>query len=115
MLTDWAEKVEPEARKRAQADSFSAAEFMRKRYGWEYGHPAYAAASFVAYSRMEDRDHYPQKDVIFGAAIGIASSYLFTKPYKGWHIQAEAGGHDQGVDFLPTAACPLRLAWPVLI
>ena len=32
--------------------SFSAAEFMRKRYGWEYGIPAYAAASFVAYSRV---------------------------------------------------------------
>ncbi len=26
---------------------------MRKRYGWEYGLPAYAAASFVAYSRVE--------------------------------------------------------------
>jgi len=30
------------------AVSFSAAEFLRKRYGLEYGIPAYAAASFVA-------------------------------------------------------------------
>ena len=37
--------------------SFSAAEFMRKRYGWEYGVPAYATASFVAYSRVESREH----------------------------------------------------------
>jgi membrane-associated phospholipid phosphatase len=68
--------------------SVSAAEFMRKRYGWEYGIPAYAAAAFVGYSRVEAREHYPH-DVIAGAAIGFASSYLFTRPYKGWHVQAE--------------------------
>jgi membrane-associated phospholipid phosphatase len=28
--------------------SFASAEFLRKRYGWEYGVPAYALASFVA-------------------------------------------------------------------
>jgi membrane-associated phospholipid phosphatase len=68
--------------------SFSAAEFMRKRYGWEYGIPAYAAASFVAYSRVEAREHYPQ-DVIAGAGIGILSSYLFTKPYKRWDVSVQ--------------------------
>jgi membrane-associated phospholipid phosphatase len=68
--------------------SFSSAEFMRKRYGWEYGIPAYAAASFVAYSRVEAREHYPM-DVVAGAAIGIVSSYVFTRPYKGWTIQIE--------------------------
>lgn len=68
--------------------SFSAAEFMRKRYGWEYGVPAYAAASFVAYSRVESREHHPH-DVLAGAAIGILSSYIFTKPYKGWKVSVE--------------------------
>jgi len=76
--------------------SFSAAEFMRKRYGWEYGIPAYAAASFVAYSRVESREHYAH-DVIGGAAIGILSSYIFTRPYKGWNIQAEAGERYYGI------------------
>ena len=76
--------------------SFSAAEFMRKRYGWEYGIPAYAAASFVAYSRVEAREHYPH-DVIAGAGIGIVSSYIFTKPYKGWHVQADADGKYFGI------------------
>src|ERR1051326_3189247 len=61
--------------------SFAAAEFMRKRYGWEYGIPAYAAASFVAYSRVEANEHYPH-DVVAGGAIGIISSYTFTRPYK---------------------------------
>src|SRR5882762_5276399 len=76
--------------------SFSSAEFMRKRYGWEYGVPAYAAASFVAYSRVEARQHRPQ-DVAAGAAIGIVSSYIFTKPYKGWHVQADADGKYFGI------------------
>jgi hypothetical protein len=71
--------------------SFSAAEFMRKRYGWGYGIPAYGLASFVGYSRVEAREHYAH-DVVAGAAIGIFSSYIFTRPYKGWHVEAEAGG-----------------------
>jgi len=70
--------------------SFASAEFMCKRYGWEYGLPAYALAAFVAYSRVEAGRHYTI-DVIGGAAIGIASSYLFTRPYKGWIIKPEAG------------------------
>jgi membrane-associated phospholipid phosphatase len=69
--------------------SFASAEYLRKRYGWELGVPAYALASFVAYSRVDSDQHYAH-DVIAGAAIGIASSYLFTKPYKGWRIRAEA-------------------------
>ena len=48
--------------------SFTSAEFIRKRYGWQFGIPAYAAASFVAYSRVESRDHFAH-DVIAGAAI----------------------------------------------
>ncbi len=76
--------------------SFSAAEFMRKRYGWDYGIPAYVAAFFVAYSRVEARQHYLH-DVATGAGIGISSSYVFTKPYKDWHVQAEADGKYYGI------------------
>ncbi len=68
--------------------SFMAAEFMRKRYGWWYGVPSYAAASWVAYSRVESHNHWP-KDVVAGAGIGIVSSYIFTRPYKGWKIEPE--------------------------
>src|SRR5258708_2893025 len=78
--------------------SFSAAEFMRKRYGLEYGIPAYAAASFVAYSRVESGEHHPH-DVIAGAAMGIISSYIFTKPYKGWQIALDADGKWYGSKF----------------
>jgi membrane-associated phospholipid phosphatase len=75
--------------------SFSAAEFMRERYGLEYGIPAYAAASFVAFSRVESGEHYAH-DVIAGAAIGIISSMIFTKPYKGWQIELTADGRSYG-------------------
>jgi membrane-associated phospholipid phosphatase len=30
--------------------SFCSAEFIRKRYGWEFGLPAYVAATFIGYS-----------------------------------------------------------------
>ena len=68
--------------------SFSSAEFIRMRYGWEYGIPAYTVATVVAFSRVQAKQHY-WHDVIAGAAIGIGSSYLLTQPYKGWHIQAD--------------------------
>ena len=76
--------------------SFASAEFLRKRYGWEYGIPAYVVATFVAYSRVESKQHYTH-DVITGAVIGIGSSYLFTKPYKGWHIQPDVGHAYYGI------------------
>ena len=76
--------------------SFSGAEFIRKRYGWELGIPAYAAASFVAYSRVEAKEHYPH-DVIAGAAIGMVSSFIFTTPYKGWEVKTEAGSGLHGL------------------
>ena len=53
--------------------SFCSAEYMRKRYGLEWGIPAYGLASWVAYSRVEAGEHHPH-DVIAGAAIGIVSS-----------------------------------------
>lgn len=76
--------------------SFASAEFMRKRYGWEYGIPAYIAATFVAYSRVESEEHYTH-DVIAAAAIGIASSYLFSKPYKGWQIALDIDHEFYGI------------------
>lgn len=76
--------------------SFSSAEFMRKRYGWEYGVPAYLAATFVAYSRVESREHYTH-DVIAAAVIGIVSSYVFTTPFIGLQIQPDIDGRFWGV------------------
>ena len=68
--------------------SFTAAEYLRKRYGWEYGLPAYGVAAFVAYSRVESKAHFAH-DVIAGAAIGMASSFLLTTPYKDVNLAAD--------------------------
>jgi membrane-associated phospholipid phosphatase len=70
--------------------TFASAEFMRKRYGGEYGLPAYAISAFVSYSRVAVGQHYTT-DVVGGAAVGIVSSYLLTHPYQGWTIQPEVG------------------------
>jgi membrane-associated phospholipid phosphatase len=75
--------------------SFSSAEFLRERYGWEYGIPAYLAATFVAYSRVESDEHYT-RDVIAGALIGIAASAIFTTSYQGVQIQPEITGKYPG-------------------
>lgn len=62
--------------------TFSAAQFLQQRYGSGYGLPAYALAGLTAYSRVQVNEHH-WRDVIGGAAIGIASSYFFTDPRSG--------------------------------
>ena len=78
--------------------AFSSAEFIRERYGWNYGIPVYVAASFVGYSRVESKRHYT-RDVVAGALLGIGSSLLFTESYKDWHIQPEVASSLYGMTF----------------
>jgi membrane-associated phospholipid phosphatase len=59
------------------ASAFAGAAFLERRYGWSYGAPAYAVATFVAYSRVKSKRHWTS-DVIAGGAIGIASNLVFT-------------------------------------
>jgi membrane-associated phospholipid phosphatase len=61
--------------------SFSAAAFMQKRYGWNYGIPFYLLAGYVGWTRV-NADRHDYWDVLGGAAVGIGCAYLFTKPYK---------------------------------
>lgn len=61
--------------------AFSGAAFIQRRYGWQWGVPAYAAASFVGWSRVDSDDH-DLADVAAGAAIGLASSFFFTTPFE---------------------------------
>lgn len=60
--------------------SFSAATYLQLRYGSWYGIPAFLAAAFVGYSRVESDEHWT-KDVLGGAAIGIASGWIFTSRF----------------------------------
>jgi len=56
--------------------AFTGAEFIRKEYGWGWGAPAYLAASFVGWSRVEAQAHHTH-DVLAGAAIGILANHDF--------------------------------------
>ena len=67
------------------AVTFSAAQFLQERYGWEYGVPAYLLAGLTGYSRVSGDYHY-WGEVIGGAAIGMASSYFFTSRFLGQQV-----------------------------
>lgn len=64
------------------ATTFAAATVVQRRYGWKAGVPAYALASYVAASRVNDRRHYAS-DVIFGAGLGIAVGLTVTRDHPG--------------------------------
>ena len=74
------------------SSSFATAELMRRRYGLKWGVPFYALAAFVGYSRVESRNHYTH-DVVAGAAIGIASSFIFTRPRQHWTAAVTGDTH----------------------
>lgn len=59
--------------------AFSSAAFIQRRYGWKKGVPAYLVASYTGWLRVETDDH-DYADVVAGAAVGVISSYLFTRP-----------------------------------
>lgn len=61
--------------------AFCSAAFAERRYGWKVGIPAYVLAGYVGWSRVYSNRH-DWWDVLGGAAIGTASSYIFTKAYK---------------------------------
>lgn len=62
------------------AVSFTGAAFIQKRYGWKWGIPAYTVAGLVGWSRVYGKKH-DWWDVAAGATLGVASAYLFTKPF----------------------------------
>ena len=64
--------------------SFAAASFMQRRYGWKIGVPAYVLSTYVAWSRVYGKKH-DGWDVLAGAAIGVGSSYIFTRPFAKKH------------------------------
>lgn len=64
--------------------SFQGASFIQRRYGWKLGIPAYAISAYVGWGRTYAKKH-DWWDVLGGAAIGTASSYIFTRPFAQKH------------------------------
>lgn len=70
--------------------AFAAAHYLFKRYGWEAGLPAYAAAALTGYGRVEAKEHY-WKDVAAGALIGITTSAFLTTPHRPTRVALNVG------------------------
>ncbi|HKJ30857.1 MAG TPA: phosphatase PAP2 family protein [Balneolales bacterium] len=79
--------------------AFQGASYIQKRYGWNYGIPAYIGAAYVGWSRVEgESDKHDVTDVLAGAAIGILSSYCFTNQYKGMTVTPVANNGLYGLN-----------------
>src|SRR3954469_24459171 len=61
--------------------SFASATVLQQHFGWKVGGPAYAAAAYVAASRVQMKRHY-LSDVAFGAALGIISGRTIAFGHK---------------------------------
>ena len=66
------------------AFTFASAAYLQRRYGWKFGAPAYAVATFVGWGRIYAKRHHVW-DVVAGGAIGAGFAYLFTTPFAKKH------------------------------
>jgi membrane-associated phospholipid phosphatase len=66
--------------------AFAPAQFLWDRYGWQIGLPAYAAAAFTGYSRIEAKQHH-WYDVAASAGIAFGFSKIFTTRYRPHNLQ----------------------------
>ncbi|HEX3753716.1 MAG TPA: phosphatase PAP2 family protein [Rhizomicrobium sp.] len=73
--------------------AFAPAQFLWDRYGWEVGLPAYAAAGFVGWSRIDAKQHH-WYDVAASAGLAFGFSKIFTTRYR-------PRGLSYGVNYAP--------------
>jgi membrane-associated phospholipid phosphatase len=76
--------------------AFAPASFLWDRYGWEYGVPAYAAAMFVGYSRIDAKQHH-WYDVAASAGLAFVSSKIFTTEFHNRRFSYSASATPGGV------------------
>lgn len=80
--------------------AFAPAAFLWDRYGWQYGVPAYLAAGYVGYERVNSKQHH-WYDVAASAAIGWGYSRLITTRFhhKRFYTNVYASTDGAFVDF----------------
>lgn len=76
--------------------AFAPAQFLWQRYGWQYGLPAYAAAAFVDWSRVDAKQHH-WWDVATSAAISIGYNEIFTTRYHPRGLYSDLSASPDGV------------------
>jgi membrane-associated phospholipid phosphatase len=68
-----------------QAFVMSGATFLGERYGWKWGTPAYLAAAYVAYARVdEDKHHW--RDVLASSAVAYGVALLTVTPQNATYL-----------------------------
>jgi membrane-associated phospholipid phosphatase len=79
--------------------AFAPANYLWDRYGWEYGLPAYGAAVFVGYSRVDAKQHH-WYDVAASAAMAFGFNYALTTHYRDdrVHLYASARPDEIGLN-----------------
>ena len=75
--------------------AFGPAAYLWDRYGWEYGAPAFAAGAFVAYSRVDAKQHH-WWDTGASALIAIGYSKLITSQFRGTNVTSELNAAPDG-------------------
>ncbi len=76
------------------ATAFSGASFIQRRYGWRVGAPAYLVAGYVGWTRIY-ADKHDGWDVLAGAALGSALTYLLVTPDQhSLNVTASIGGEE---------------------
>jgi membrane-associated phospholipid phosphatase len=60
------------------ATAFQGAAFIHRRYGIQDAWPAYVLAAYTGWTRV-NADEHDTADVLGGAALGVASSFIFAK------------------------------------
>lgn len=66
------------------SSTFATATVLERYYGWKVGVPFYALGVYAGLSRITAEKHWAS-DVVFGAAVGIASGYTVTR-----HVHAHS-------------------------
>jgi membrane-associated phospholipid phosphatase len=59
----------------------SGSSFLWRRYGWEYGLPAFAMTQFVSYSRIQAHQHR-WYDTLASSGIAAGYAYVLGTPFK---------------------------------
>jgi membrane-associated phospholipid phosphatase len=77
--------------------AFAPAEFLRERYGWSWGIPAYAAAGFVGWSRVDaDKHHWYDVAASFGISL-IYNELITTRYQKPYGVYSNLEADSRGV------------------
>lgn len=82
------------------ASACSGGFFLQRRYGWQWGAPALAAALYTGWSRVDEHEHR-WRDVIAGCAVGYGFSLLFVDRQmpEGLSLQPTLLDHGAAVTF----------------